>query len=145
VTALALLVSWFVPSALRASWGSSLQIVGTLSIQLFFATIGATTDLRVLFASAALWPLVSMVLLTLGVHGLVLGLFGRRLLGLRVRDLLLASNAAVGGPATAAAMAAAMGWNERVSSAVMCGTIGYAIGTLVGIAVGLVCNGFSLL
>ena len=97
VTVLALVVSLALPDHVRKSWGASLDLVGTLFIQLFFAAIGATTDIKALVASAALWPLLGMVMLILAVQGGVLELVGRRVLGLDLRDLLLASNAAVGG------------------------------------------------
>lgn len=48
--------------------------------------------------------------------------------------LLTASNANVGGPATAAAMAAARGWPNMIRPAMLTGSLGYAIGTAIGIA-----------
>ena len=44
----------------------------------------------------------------------------------------MGSNAAVGGPATAAAMAAARGWTRAVQPAVLTGTLGYVVGTPLG-------------
>jgi len=43
---------------------------------------------------------------------------------------------------TIQAMAAALGWTDRVSPAIMCGTLGYAVGTLLGMAVGFMCKNF---
>jgi len=43
---------------------------------------------------------------------------------------------------TTQAMAAALGWTDRVSPAIMCGTLGYAVGTLLGMAVGFMCKNF---
>lgn len=48
--------------------------------------------------------------------------------------LLTASNANVGGPATAAAMAAARGWSSMIRPAMLTGSLGYAVGTAIGIA-----------
>ena len=53
---------------------------------------------------------------------------------LAVQVLLTASNANVGGPATAAAMAAARGWPNMVRPAMLTGSLGYAVGTAIGIA-----------
>jgi uncharacterized membrane protein len=53
------------------------------------------------------------------------------------RDLALASNAAIGGPATAAAMAEANGWDPAtVSSGILIGNAGNAIGAFVGLSIG---------
>ena len=46
---------------------------------------------------------------------------------------MVASNAAVGGPATAAAMAAARGWTSLIPAAVMLGGLGYGVGTWLGL------------
>ena len=61
---------------------------------------------------------------------------GSRLLGLDRKVLLLASNANVGGPATACAMATAMGWRAHAQGSMIVGTLGYALGNLVGLGVG---------
>ena len=49
---------------------------------------------------------------------------------------MTASNACVGGPATAAAMASARGWAAAVQPAIVVGTVGYAVGTPIGCLVG---------
>ncbi len=51
--------------------------------------------------------------------------------------VLTASNAAIGGPGTAAAMASSRGWTAQVTPAMLVGTLGYAVGTPLGLAVGL--------
>ena len=61
-----------------------------------------------------------------------------RMLRIPMRSLLVASNANVGGPATAAAMASARGWRDLLQPALLTGSFGYAIGTAVGCAVGRV-------
>ena len=56
--------------------------------------------------------------------------------GLPAWAALTASNACVGGPATAAAMASARGWTAAVQPAIVVGSIGYAVGTPIGCLVG---------
>ncbi len=80
--------------------------------------------------------LVAFVTILLGVHLGVVCLVGRSLCKLRWQPLLIASNANVGGPATAAAMAAARGWTHQLQPALITGSFGYAIGTPLGCAMG---------
>lgn len=61
---------------------------------------------------------------------------GGRLLRLPMQAILIASNANVGGPATAAAMASAKGWPHMVQPAMLTGALGYAVATGLGIALG---------
>jgi uncharacterized membrane protein len=42
----------------------------------------------------------------------------------------------MGGPTTAAAMAVAKNWKDLVIPAVLCGTLGYAIATFIGVGLG---------
>jgi uncharacterized membrane protein len=67
------------------------------------------------------------------VHAVVVALLARFLLRVPVRECLVSSNANVGGSATAAAYAAALGWHELVPGAVLMGAIGYAVATPLGL------------
>jgi len=55
---------------------------------------------------------------------------------LDLAEIVIASNANMGGPTTAAAMAVAKKWKDLVIPAVLCGTLGYAIATFIGVAIG---------
>lgn len=131
LTALAVLAATLFPSKLAALPGA--DELGVVLMQVFFVTIGAGahvgTVVRVglrLFLFAAL---------LLAVHLVVLLLLGR-LVRADLAELVVASNTNIGGPATAAAMAAARGWRGLVIPAVLCGTLGYAVGTFLGVALG---------
>lgn len=52
------------------------------------------------------------------------------------KEILLASNANVGGPSTAAAMAAAKGWDKLVVPSLLVGVLGYSVATFVSLALG---------
>ena len=58
-----------------------------------------------------------------------------KLLRINLEDLLLASNATLGGPPTAAAMAISRGWPKLALPALLIGLWGYTIGTIVGVSV----------
>lgn len=111
------------------------EVIGALLMQIFFAVIGASANVVVVLRYGPL--LVVFAALILLVHLTVLLLAGRWL-KLDLVELVIASNANMGGPTTAAAMAAARGWRALVLPAVLCGTLGYAIATFVGVAIGQV-------
>lgn len=98
----------------------------------FFAVIGAAASPAE--AARAGWPVLVFIVALLATH-LLLTLAAGAALRLPRRAVLVASNACVGGPATAAAMAAARGWREYAEPAVAAGTVGYTVGTALGCAV----------
>ena len=58
------------------------------------------------------------------------------LLHFDLEDIILASNANIGGPTTAAGMAISQGWTKLVGPVMLIGTFGYVIGTYLGVVVG---------
>lgn len=104
--------------------------LGELAITFFFATLGASTNLRAMLTSSC--SVVIIALVVLGIHALIMWGVGYKILRLPGRELLVASNANVGGPATAAAFAAAAQWGGIVAGGVLVGTVGYVIGTPLG-------------
>ena len=80
-----------------------------------------------LFAATVL--AIHLVVMLLGVR-LANGACGARI---TVSHMVIASNANVGGSGTAIAMASALGWTPLVAPAAMCGALGYASATAVGL------------
>jgi uncharacterized membrane protein len=58
-----------------------------------------------------------------------------KMLKIPFREIVLASNANVGGPTTAAGMASSKRWKDLVLPALLTGVFGYAIATAVGLLV----------
>lgn len=108
--------------------------LGSPLMGLFFAAIGATS-VAAGVSLAALAPLLGFLAITAGVHFAVL-LAGARALRLEPSTVLVASNALVGGPATAAGMAASRGWGRLVQPAVLAGSLSYAVGSAAGLLLG---------
>ena len=73
--------------------------------------------------------------LILTVH-LIFLLGAGKLFKLDLAEIVIASNANMGGPTTAAAMAVARNWRGLVIPAILCGTLGYAVATFIGVALG---------
>ena len=59
-----------------------------------------------------------------------------KLFGFNLEELLISSNATIGGPTTAAAMAISKGWDDLVLPAMLVGVWGYVIGNWIAIALG---------
>ena len=55
-----------------------------------------------------------------------------------LEDAIIASNANIGGPTTAAGMAISQGWVKLVGPAMLVGVLGYVVGNYAGTIVGIV-------
>lgn len=107
--------------------------LATIFMQVFFATVGVNGDVSLVVRTAP--ALFAFSFVQIATHlGLTLGL--GRLLGFSRRELLLASNANVGGPSTGAGMATAKGWRSLLVPTILVGILGYATATFVSIPFG---------
>lgn len=111
------------------------QIGGAL-MAVFFSVIGASAGSLSAFARPETPAVLGFIMVMVGTHWAVLWAASKTLFrGLPQSALLLGSNTCIGGPATAAGMAANKGWHSMVQPAMMCGSLGYGIGTAAGLAV----------
>ena len=106
--------------------------LGMLLMYLFFVVVGAGTD-AISFISSAFILFVYGMLIILIHRGLVL--LGARLLKIDLAEAIVASAAALVGPAVTAAIATSKGWKHLVTPGIMCGIFGYVIGTFIGVTV----------
>ena len=112
---------------------SGSQEIGTYLIYLFLFVIGVPASIVKIIQETPL------LLVFTGIMVLVNMLFcfiGGKLLHFDLEDIILASNANIGGPTTAAGMAISQGWSTLVGPVMLVGTFGYVIGTYLGILVG---------
>ncbi|PNH06564.1 putative membrane protein YjcL, partial [Tetrabaena socialis] len=113
--------------------------MGNFLMGIFFAVIGASAGS--LSSLATCGVLVPFMAIMVAVHWAVLVVVGGGLLRLPREALLLGSNANIGGSATAAGMAAAKGWTALVQPAMLVGSLGYVVGTAMGLLVSRVITG----
>ena len=106
--------------------------VGTFFMYIFFATIGASANLTTIAGIAM--PYVVLICAAVLLF-IVLILIVGKLLKLDLAELLIAANACILGPATAAAMAAGQKWNDLVTPGMLAGILGYSFATFIGVAV----------
>jgi len=129
-TAFALVISTFGQRIVSALSGYT--EAGNALMFVFLATIGASADIWLLVENAPI--LFVFALIVVSVHLLVLLVIGR-LLRIGLPEMLIASAVAVGGPASAPAIASAKGWHDLVIPGVLAGSFGYAVGSFVGVSV----------
>ncbi len=113
-------------------------VIGNYLVLIFLASNGAMSVLANIVVIGP--PIVYFALLTVTVHGLVIFGVGR-LVGLDLKTLAVASQAAVGGPASAMALATARGYTDRLLPGVAAGLVGYAAGNYLGLAVAAIIRG----
>jgi uncharacterized membrane protein len=113
-------------------------VIGNYLILLFLASNGAMSVIANIVVIGP--PIVYYALITVSVHGVVIFGLGR-LVGLDLRTLAVASQANVGGPASAMALATARGYTDRVLPGVAVGLLGYAAGNYLGFAVAALIRG----
>lgn len=132
ITALAVALASLFPQHIGTLTGS--RELGTILMMIFFGALGASANIGVVLKQGPILFVFAAVILL--VH-LVILLVSAKLMRLDLIEVVIASNANMGGPTTAAAMAVARGWQALVTPAILCGTLGYAVATFVGTAVGL--------
>jgi uncharacterized membrane protein len=113
-------------------------VLGNYLLLLFLAANGAQSVIANIFriGPAVFW----FALTTVTVHGV--GIFGiGRLVGIDAGTLAVASQANVGGPASAVALAGARGYGDRVLPGVAVGLLGYAVGNYLGFVVATAMRG----
>ncbi len=107
--------------------------LGALALHFFFVIIGIYSRIdMILLVGVTVFFYTAVVV---GVHGVVVYSMGR-LLNMDIGTVSVASQAAVGGPSSAVAVAIARGWNELVLPGIAVGLLGYAVGNYVGFGLG---------
>lgn len=131
ITTISMLVATYAEDKVQKLNGA--QEIGTYFIYLFLFVIGVPasvmqiiTEAPALFLFTALMVLVNMIFCFLG----------GKLLKFDLEDCILASNANIGGPTTAAGMAISQGWADLVGPTMLVGSLGYVVGTYAGVIIG---------
>lgn len=132
ITLLTVALATFFPSQLKPLVASS-EGIAFILLQIFFAAVGASGEIRAVLNTAP--SLFIFCFLQIAIH-LVIILGAGHAAGFARKDLLLASNANVGGPSTAGGMAAAKGWHSLLVPALLIGTFGYSCATFLALALG---------
>lgn len=131
MTTVAMLVATFGSKHIEKTAGT--QEIGTYLIYLFLFVIGVPASIKQILVNAPMLFVFCLIMVV--VNMLFCFIFGK-LFKFNLEDIILASNANIGGPTTAAAMAISKGWVKLVGPIMLVGTLGYVIGTYFGTIIG---------
>jgi uncharacterized membrane protein len=115
--------------------------LGNLALHFFFVIIGIHSRVSEILAVGV--EVFYFTLIVVGVHGVVVFGVGR-LVRLDVASLSIASQAAVGGPASAMAVAVSREWKGLVLPGIIVGLLGYAVGTYLGFGMASLLRGLGV-
>lgn len=107
--------------------------IGTFLIYIFFAVIGAPASIVKIITESPLLLVYALIIVTIN---MLVSLGLGKLFHFNLEEIILASNANIGGPTTAAAMAISKGWGKLVGPVMLIGTLGYVLGNYYGVLVG---------
>lgn len=110
------------------------QELGTYFIYLFLFVIGVPANLYTVLTEAPLFLVLTFLMVAVN---MLFCFGGARLLHFDLEDAVIASNANIGGPTTAAGMAISQGWTQLAGPAMLVGVLGYVIGNYAGTVVGI--------
>lgn len=131
MTTITMALASFFPKFMTGIAGS--QEIGTFLIHIFFTVIGVPASIYLIVTQAPM--LLVFCAIMVAVNMLFSFGFGK-LFKFNLEEICVASNANIGGPTTAAALAVSKGWTVLIIPSILVGTLGYVIGNYYGIFIG---------
>ena len=109
------------------------QEMGTYLIYLFFVVIGVPASIQSIIQNS---PLLLVFCFIMVLVNMIVTFICAKIFKFSLEEAILASNANIGGPTTAAAMAVSKGWTKLIAPILLVGTFGYVIGNYCGLLIG---------
>jgi len=131
ITTITMILATYFPKFFGDLGGS--QEIGSLIIQIFFVVIGIPASVSLIVEKSPLLLVFCAIIVSVN---LLVTLFFGRIFKYKIEEVVMASNANIGGPTTAAAMAIAKGWTSLIVPVMLVGCLGYVLGNYFGIFVG---------
>ena len=133
ITTISVIVATFFSDTAEKMHGS--QEIGTYLIYLFLFVIGVPANIYTVLTEAPLFLVLTFLMV---VVNMLFCFIGAKVLKFDLEDAIIASNANIGGPTTAAGMAVSQGWSRLVGPAMLVGVLGYVIGNYAGTIMGII-------
>jgi uncharacterized membrane protein len=115
--------------------------LGNLALHFFFVIIGIHSRVSEILSIGM--EVFYFTLFVVGIHGLVVFGIGR-LARMDMGSLAVASQAAVGGPSSALAVAVSREWKGLILPGIIVGLLGYALGNYLGFGVAYLLRAFGV-
>lgn len=131
ITTITMLLATIFPKLFGEIRGS--QEIGTFLIYIFFVVIGVPASIVVIITKS---PLLLLFCAIMVLMNMLVTFIGGKIFRFNLEEIILASNANIGGPTTAVAMAISKGWTQLIGPIMMVGTLGYVVGNYFGLFVG---------
>lgn len=131
ITTLTMILTTSFPKYFESISGA--EEVGSFLIYIFFVVIGVPASIPLIIKTA---PLLLVFCFIMVLINMVFVLIGSKILKVSLQEAIIASNANIGGPSTAAAMAISKGWYHLIGPGIFAGLFGYIIGNYLGTIVG---------
>lgn len=109
------------------------QEIGMFLMIVFMVVIGTPASISEIIKTA---PLLLVFCAIMVVTNMLVVFLGAKIFNFSLEEAIIASNANIGGPATAPAMAISQGWTSLVGPSILVAVFGYVIGNYFGIIVG---------
>lgn len=107
--------------------------LGMMFLSFFFISSTVSADMKKMFAQG---PYLFIFCGITFITQLAVLLGSGKIFGFTIEEMVICSNASLGGPSTAAAVAGAKGWKDLITPAVLAGVLGYILGNYFGVFVG---------
>ena len=132
ITTFTMIIATAFPKQMSSVKGA--QEIGTFLIYIFFAVIGAPASIPMIIKESPLLLVFALIIVAIN---MVVSLIFGKIFNFSIEEIIIASNANIGGPTTAAAMAVSKGWGALIVPALLVGTLGYVLGNYLGILSGI--------
>ena len=132
ITTFTMIIATVFPKQMSSVKGA--QEIGTFLIYIFFAVIGAPASVPMIIKESPLLLVFALIIVAIN---MVVSLIFGKIFNFSIEEIIIASNANIGGPTTAAAMAVSKGWGALIVPGLLVGTLGYVLGNYLGILSGL--------
>ena len=134
ITTISVIVATFFTKQIVSKMNGS-QEIGTYLIYLFLFVIGVPANIMTVVEKSPLFLVLCFIMVCVN---MLFCFIGAKLCKATLEDAIIASNANIGGPTTAAGMAISQGWTSLVGPAMLVGVLGYVIGNYLGTLVGII-------
>jgi uncharacterized membrane protein len=126
ITTISLILATSFPKFFDSVKGAN--VIGEFFVTIFFVAIGVPASILMILSNA---PLLFVYAAIIVLFNMAISLGVGKLCKFNLEDILVCSNATIGGPTTAAAFASSKRWNELVAPAILVGVWGYVIGNWI--------------